>query len=132
MPTGVQPPNNHVPPCVVGPRQRATPQDRCVRDQRGLRGGQLALANGLPLVATGGKEDKPEVGARVAWTGAGIRFRQERPSPSALRKAIRRILDDERYRTEAQRLAVCMARSSGVAGLANLVDALSATRNAID
>ncbi len=97
----------------------------------GYGGVQLALGRGIPLVVTGGKEDKPEVGARVAWTGAGIRFRQERPSPGGLRKAIRRVLDDERYRVEAQRLAADMARSPGAVGLADIVDSLSSARNAI-
>jgi hypothetical protein len=27
-----------------------------------------ALRYGAPIVATGGKDDKPEVGARVAWS----------------------------------------------------------------
>ena len=35
----------------------------------GYGGVQYALRYGVPIVATGGKEDKPEVGARVAWSG---------------------------------------------------------------
>ena len=41
----------------------------------GYGGVQCALRYGVPIVATGGKEDKPEVGARVAWTGVGRRLR---------------------------------------------------------
>ena len=33
---------------------------------------QRALSTGVPLVVAGNTEDKPEVAARVAWTGAGI------------------------------------------------------------
>jgi UDP:flavonoid glycosyltransferase YjiC (YdhE family) len=47
----------------------------------GYGGVQYALLYGVPIVATGGKEDKPEVGARVAWTGVGRRIRSEHPSP---------------------------------------------------
>ena len=49
----------------------------------GYGGVQYALRYGVPIVATGGKEDKPEVGARVAWSGVGRRIRSERPSPRA-------------------------------------------------
>ena len=45
----------------------------------GYGGVQYALRYGVPIVATGGKEDKPEVGARVAWSGVGRRIRSERP-----------------------------------------------------
>ena len=50
----------------------------------GYGGVQYALRYGVPIVATGGKEDKPEVGARVAWSGVGRRLRSEHPSPKAL------------------------------------------------
>ncbi len=33
---------------------------------------QRALSMGVPLVVAGNTEDKPEVAARVAWTGAGV------------------------------------------------------------
>ena len=56
----------------------------------GYGGVQYALRYGVPIVATGGKEDKPEVGARVAWTGVGRRIRSERPTPRALRRDISR------------------------------------------
>ena len=36
----------------------------------GYGGVQYALRYGVPIVATGGTEDKPEVGARVAWSGS--------------------------------------------------------------
>ena len=36
-------------------------------------GGTLAaLSHGIPLVIAGGDLDKPEIAARVAWTGAGV------------------------------------------------------------
>ena len=63
----------------------------------GYGGVQYALRYGVPIVATGGKEDKPEVGARVAWSGVGRRIRTERPSPRALRRAILAVLNQPRY-----------------------------------
>src|SRR3984957_18732 len=57
-------------------------------------GGVLwVFRHGLPIVATGGKEDKPEVGARVAWSGVGRIIRTERPTPSALRRDILAVLN---------------------------------------
>jgi len=64
----------------------------------GYGGVQYALRYGVPIVATGGKEDKPEVGGRVVWSGVGRRIRNERPSPRALRRAIRQVLGQPRYR----------------------------------
>lgn len=91
----------------------------------GYGGVQTALRHGLPVVVTGGKEDKPEVGARIAWSGTGIRCKQERPSPDSLRRAIRRILADDRYRTSAQQLARRMTDAPGLTGLSTLIDDLS-------
>ncbi|HEY9613231.1 glycosyltransferase [Allocoleopsis sp.] len=38
----------------------------------GYNGVQMALVNGVPLVVAGQTEDKPEVCARVEWSGVGI------------------------------------------------------------
>ncbi len=70
----------------------------------GFGGVQRALAYGLPLVVAGATEDKPEVAARVAWSGAGLNLRTARPTPRRLRKAVRTALYDPRYRQAAQRL----------------------------
>ena len=93
----------------------------------GYGGVQYALRYGVPIVVTGGQEDKPEVGARVAWSGVGRRFKTERPSPAALRKAVRAVLDDPRYRTASGAMATAMAASPGLDGLARLIDGQVAT-----
>lgn len=90
----------------------------------GYGGVQYALRYGVPIVATGGKEDKPEVGARVAWSGVGRRIRSERPSARALRRDILAVLRDERYRRASRRVAAEMAAAPGVAGVADVVDRL--------
>ena len=93
----------------------------------GYGGVQCALRHGVPVVATGGKEDKPEVGARVAWTGVGRRFRSERPSPRALRRAILAVLKEPRYREASRLIAADMAAAPGFTGLAAVVDHLAAS-----
>jgi MGT family glycosyltransferase len=98
----------------------------------GYGGVQYALRYGVPIVATGGKEDKPEVGARVAWTGVGRRIRSEHPTPRALRRDILAVLNQPRYRQASQRIAADMAAAPGFAGLAGVIDRLiaSSTRSA--
>ncbi|MGZ5362834.1 MAG: glycosyltransferase [Mycobacterium sp.] len=90
----------------------------------GYGGVQYSLRYGVPIVATGGKEDKPEVGARVAWSGVGRRIRSERPSPKAMRREILAVLNDPRYRQASRRVAADMAAAPGFAGLADIVDRL--------
>ena len=95
----------------------------------GYGGVQYALRYGVPIVATGGKEDKPEVGARVAWSGVGRRIRTERPTPRALRREILVVLDQPRYRQASQRIAAEMAAAPGFACLADVVDQLTCMSN---
>ncbi len=91
----------------------------------GYGGVQYALRHGVPIVATGGKEDKPEVGGRVKWAGVGLRLRTDAPSQHALRRAIRAVLREPRYRDTSRRIAADMALSTGVDGLTTIVDTLS-------
>jgi MGT family glycosyltransferase len=90
----------------------------------GYGGVQYALRYGVPIVATGGKEDKPEVGARVAWSGVGRRIRSERPKPAALRRAILDVLKRPEYRQASKRIAAEMAAAPGFPKLAAVVDGL--------
>jgi MGT family glycosyltransferase len=83
---------------------------------------QRALSMGVPLVVAGNTEDKPEVAARVAWTGAGINLRTGAPTPAAVRAAVRDVLNDGRYLDAARRLEAAFARRDGVAEIAALVD----------
>ncbi len=92
----------------------------------GYGGVHYALRYGVPIVATGGKEDKPEVGARVAWSGVGRRIRSERPTPRSLRRDILAVLNQPHYRQASRRMAADMSAASGFDGLADIVDRLSA------
>ncbi|MBP1821876.1 glycosyltransferase [Mycobacterium sp. OAE908] len=83
---------------------------------------QRALSMGVPLVVAGNTEDKPEVAARVAWTGAGINLRTGTPTPGTVRAAVRAVLNEGRYLSAARRLEVAFARRDGVAEIAALVD----------
>ena len=91
----------------------------------GYGGVQYALRHGVPIVAGGRQEDKPEVGARIAWSGVGRRLRRSRRGP-ALRAAVRSVLRDQRYRRASRTMADRMAAAGGFADLAAIVDGLVA------
>lgn len=94
----------------------------------GYGGVQYALRYGVPIVAAGSHEDKPEVLGRIAWSGVGVRLGTEAPKPAAIRRAVRAVLDDHRYRDAAGRMAERMAETRGVHRLAEIVDGLITDR----
>lgn len=89
---------------------------------------QRALSDGVPLVVAGETEDKPEVAARVEYFGAGLNLRTGAPSAGDIRRAVRKILDDGRYRERARKYETAFARRDGVAEIAVLLDEVIAER----
>ncbi|MDM0111328.1 glycosyltransferase [Variovorax sp. J22R133] len=81
----------------------------------GYGGVQLALSHGVPLVVAGTTEDKPEVAARVAWSGAGVNLRTSTPTPDAVRSAVRKVIAEASYREHAKRLSREFAQYDAVA-----------------
>ncbi|WP_368496301.1 nucleotide disphospho-sugar-binding domain-containing protein [Herbiconiux sp. A18JL235] len=76
----------------------------------GYGGVQQALGEGVPLVVAGDTEDKPEVAARVAWSGSGVDLRTGTPTPEAIRAAVLKVLGEPDYAVQARRLAAAAAR----------------------
>lgn len=70
----------------------------------GYGGVVQALRYGVPLVVAGRSEDKPEVAARVAWSGAGLNLHTDRPTETQLRRAVRTVLHKPSYGRGAGRL----------------------------
>ena len=93
----------------------------------GYGGVQYALRYGVPIVTSSGQEDKPEVAARIAWSGVGRQLKTEAPTPAAVRDAIHAVLHDPSFAGQARRIASSMAGAGGVASLAELVDQLAVT-----
>lgn len=86
-----------------------------------------ALRHGLPLVVSGTTEDKLEVNARVAWSGAGVDLRRQRPEPDAIRTAVLHVLDDRaQFRRAAARLARAIEGTDAVESLLAIADELTA------
>jgi MGT family glycosyltransferase len=92
----------------------------------GFNGVQAALAYGIPMVVAGRTEEKPEVCARVAWTGAGINLKTQTPTPAKIQQAVREILQNPQYRQVAERLQAeiqaCDPASRSVELLEQLAD----------
>jgi MGT family glycosyltransferase len=80
----------------------------------GYGGVQLALSHGVPLVVAGTTEDKPEVAARVAWSGAGLNLKTSTPTAEMVRSAVRKILQEPSYRFHAKRLSAEYAQYDAV------------------
>lgn len=93
------------------------PRTDVVVTNGGYGGVHWALAHGVPLVLAGRTEDKAEVGARVAWSGAGVRLRGNRPTPDEVAAGVRTVRTDPSYRAAARCLAAEIAASPGARGV---------------
>jgi UDP:flavonoid glycosyltransferase YjiC (YdhE family) len=96
----------------------------------GYGGVQQALAHGVPLVVAGNSEDKPEVAARVQWSGAGINLHTGRPSQAMVARAVRRVLAKPAYRKHAHALAREISLSDPLGTITQVLDGLCAARAA--
>lgn len=56
-----------------------------------------AFLHGVPVVGAGKREGKNDINARIGYNKLGIDLRSEHPKPAAIRKAVRRVLDDPTY-----------------------------------
>jgi UDP:flavonoid glycosyltransferase YjiC (YdhE family) len=93
----------------------------------GYGGLHFALSHGVPMVVAGATEEKPELVARVRWTGAGVGMRTQQARPAKVRAAVRRILDDPRHRARAAALQAELATYDGPARAAGLLEELYET-----
>jgi MGT family glycosyltransferase len=95
----------------------------------GFGGVQQALRLGVPLVLAGLTEDKMEVTARAAWTGAAINLATQRPDPADLAKAVSAVLTDQSYRRRAEELAAEFDRHDPFAAIERtILDRLTSAR----
>src|SRR5262245_52138070 len=96
----------------------------------GYGGVQMALSYGVPLVVAGESEDKPEVAARVAWSGAGVNLKTAKPTPQAVRTAVRAILDNPRYGAKARALASEYRSYDPIASVVQVVETITSRGSA--
>jgi MGT family glycosyltransferase len=99
------------------PYDQLLPVTDVVVTNGGYGGVQQSLAAGVPLVVAGDTEDKPEVAARVGWSGAGVNLRTGSPAPEQVQSAVMRLLSHDSYRVRAEELAAEMARYDTLAAI---------------
>ncbi len=88
-------------------------------------GGTLsALAHDIPLVIAGGDLDKPEIAARVAWSGAGVNLRTGTPTAQAVRDAVDRVLADPSFRAASARVGAQLRSLGGASRTAELLEGM--------
>ncbi|HEY9640025.1 MAG TPA: nucleotide disphospho-sugar-binding domain-containing protein [Coleofasciculaceae cyanobacterium] len=97
----------------------------------GFNGVQMALAQGVPLVAAGQTEDKPEICARIEWTGVGINLKTKTPTPDQIKHAVRKVLTDANYKNKAKDLQLEISQYKTSELAATLLEQLALTQQPI-
>lgn len=97
----------------------------------GFNGVQIALANGVPMVTAGQTEEKPEICARVQWTGTGIDLKTSTPTPAQIRKAVRTILSAPTYKENAQQFHKEIRKYDSLTIAAGLLETLATTKQPV-
>lgn len=97
----------------------------------GYGGVQFALAQGIPLIVAGTTEDKPEIAARVAWSGAGINLHTKTPTPEQIRAAVQSVRLNAQYSLNAERIRADYARHNAPHEAARLLEQLAASKQPV-
>ncbi len=123
---GIDPPiNARVEPFV--PFAALLPHVDVMITNGGYGGVQFALAHGVPLVVAGTTEEKAEINARVAWSGAGINLKTNTATPDQIRTAVHVIQAEPCYRHHAKRIGADYAQHNASQAAAHLLEQLAAT-----
>jgi len=107
------------------PHLRVVPHADLVITHGGLGTVITALNGGVPLVCGPMGRDQGDNAARVVWRGAGVRC-ASKASVKALRRAIRRVLEEPQFRAGARRIADGIASEHGHATAIRELEALAA------
>lgn len=107
------------------PYDRLLPLTDVFVSNGGYGGVHYALEHGVPLVVAGMTEDKAEVTARVQWTGVGVNLRTNKPTPDAVRTAVRKVLADPSFAERSQEIGNEITASNGLDGLESVIKKLT-------
>ena len=80
-----------------------------------------AVRHGVPVIGAGKREGKNDVNTRVDHCGLGVDLRSERPKPSAIRRAVDKVLGSPSY---AARVAEVRAELEAYAPYARIGEVL--------
>jgi UDP:flavonoid glycosyltransferase YjiC (YdhE family) len=97
----------------------------------GYGGTTIALAHGVPVVSGGITEDKSEVSNRIAYSGVGINLKTATPTVGQVHKAVKEVLNNPRYRHNAQAMAEEFAEYDGPTTSVLLLEQLAQSQNPV-
>lgn len=126
---GPVPANARVIPFV--PYHELLPHVSVMLSNGGYNGVLIALSNGVPLVVCGAQSDKPEICARVEWSGAGLWLRGNRVKPAQIRAATRNVLQAARFQSRAKEYKTWFGQHRGGKTSAQLLEQLAVTRKPV-
>ncbi|HEX6641443.1 MAG TPA: nucleotide disphospho-sugar-binding domain-containing protein, partial [Thermoanaerobaculia bacterium] len=92
---------------------------------------QIALAHGVPVVAIGKTEEKPEIANRVNWSGVGIGLKLLVPTETQIRDAVNTVLKTPTYAARAEAMRYEMAGLDAAKIGADLLEEL-ASRSCVE
>ncbi|MFC0681706.1 glycosyltransferase [Lysobacter korlensis] len=104
------------------PHAELLPRTSVMITNGGWGGTLAALSSGVPLILAGGDLDKPEVAARVGWSGAGIDLRTGTPDARQISAAFRRIRSDPSFRAAAKAVGRELGEGGGVPRAVDLIE----------
>jgi zeaxanthin glucosyltransferase len=82
-----------------------------------------SLTHGVPMVAIPITYEQPAIARRVEWTGVGKSLPLARLNAEGLRKIIRELLGEPRYRQAARQMASAIRNAGGVSRAADIIEA---------
>ncbi len=119
------PANARVAPFI--PYDQLLPRVDVMITNGGYGGVQFAIANRVPSIVAGEGEDKPEVAARVAWSGAGVNLETGRPTSRMIATAVQRVLGNAALRASVDRLASEATRLNALGTIADSLEGVTTT-----
>ncbi|MCL4204440.1 MAG: glycosyltransferase [Pirellulaceae bacterium] len=86
-----------------------------------------AICRGVPMVALPRGGDQPGMGARIEYSGVGLRASFQRCTSEQLREMVQRVMSDESYRRRARELQQAMVAAGGAAKVVDIAEQVVST-----
>jgi MGT family glycosyltransferase len=93
---------------------------------------QIALAHGVPVVAIGKTEEKPEIANRVNWSGVGIGLKVLIPAEAQIRDAVRTVINTPTYAARAEAMRYELSGLNAAKIGADLLEELAASYDVLE
>ena len=102
-----------------------------VRRVAGMNTTLGALSSGVPIVAIPITSEQPGIANRIAMTGAGEVIKLKKLSVPKLKATVERVLTENSYKQNADRLQEAIRRAGGIRKAADIIEQVSATKKPV-